>query len=82
MYMINGNVYFLYHQEFTHSPSLIVHNINADIKHSADELSFTIPGTAQLYKTTKYKDNEIIVYGLKENKTVEQNFFFSKIPLY
>ena len=82
MYMINGNVYFLYHQEFTHSPSLIVHNINADIKYSADELSFTIPGTAQLYKTTKYKDNEIIVYGLKENWPVEQNFFFSKIPLY
>jgi len=82
MYMVNGNVYFLYHEEFTQYPGLIVHNIKSGAKHYADELSFTIPQTAQLYKTTKFKDNEIIVYGIKENRPVGQNFFLGKIPLY
>jgi len=82
MYIVNGNVYFLYNEEFTRYPSLIVHNIRSDAKHYADELSFTIPQNAQLYKTTKFKDNEIIVYGIKEDRPIEQNFFLGKIPLY
>lgn len=82
MYMVNGNVYFLYNEEFTRTPSLIVHNIRSDAKYLADELSFTIPQTAQLYKTTHFKNNEIIVYGLKENRQSKNNFFLGKLPLY
>lgn len=80
MYLVNGNIYFLYNEEFTTSPSLIIHNLESNAKKAAEELYPSIPQTS-FYKTQHLKDNEVIVYGLKETNSKEKILFMDKVLL-
>jgi len=80
LYMVDGNVYFFNHQEYPTRSQIFVHNSKSDEKYGTDFLSNLIPSHAPIYNIMKFKDNEIIIFGLKENKIINENFFMVKFP--